>query len=388
MALPIVPNDPRIALMWNRTDPLKPSSIDSVYEPILLPDGTDSIPVSEDLSRAILDPAWPTAPQMASVQSVAFPVLPVSSPAPLPYGQRLPAPSLPTGPSPVVPSISQPIVQNLTAPRYVSEAKVQGPVELPSYPVQLPTGVSVYGREQPVQLPTGVSVYGREQPVQLPTGVSVYGREQPVQLPTGVSVYGRSQLPGVSIVSPLPGPATNPTAPAADLASIPVRGMLPWDPDSATPSTPTRNPSAWYQSVPAAPGAPSVFSPAAPPSDADEYIPMQMDDGSIAYVPTSNAPIGNRVRVNAPSTGEDNRYTQARAPDGSIINVPTGVDLPSGVTTIPGVTNLDPNLNNDFVLTPVPAPASSGFPGWLLPVAGIGLALFFLLKKDKKEEGK
>lgn len=370
-------DDPRVTLFFDTTHPLKSVdepevAIDSMYEPIYLPDGRGVISSPVDPGTQALERLGP-APQQ-----VPFPVVPTTSMPPIQYGQRLPAPGLPTGASPIVPSVAQPMVQALQAPRYVSEFPIQGPVQLPSYPA--------------------------------------------AAAPQGVS----TSSPGISPARPV-----TMQAPAE---------IMPWDEAYGVPGFSTQNPTEWYQDVPSAPGAPVTRSVNAPSSGPDtRYVVMQMDNGSIAYVPSSSvqvnapstgpdnrytpalAPDGTTVmvatgfalpagvtaipgvtnlfppvsaRVNAPSTGEDNRYTPAQAADGSTVMVPTGYPLPTGVTEIPGVTNVDingvaqGNLKNDVVLTPVVAPVASGFPGWVLPVVGAGIVLFLLFGKRKKEEVK
>ena len=323
-------DDPRVALFFDTTHPLRSPSepevaIDSMYEPIYLPDGRGAIAPSVDPGTQALDRLGP------SPQQVPFPVVPTTPMPPIQYGQRLPAPSLPTGASPIVPSVSQPMVQALQAPRYVSELPIQGSVRLPSYPA--------------------------------------------AAAPQGVS----TSLPGI--------------APARPVTVQPPLEIMPWDSSYGVPGTSTQDPAEWYQDVPSAPGAPVTRSVNAPPSGPDtRYVAMQMDNGSIAYVPSSS------VQVNAPSTGPDNRYAPALAADGSTVMVATGYPLPAGTTSIPGVTNVDTagfvqgsgqglrpavngNLRNDVVLTPV----TSGLPGWLLPAVGAGIVLFLLFGRKKEE---
>jgi len=331
--MPIL-DDPRVALFFDSTHPLKhagemEASIDSMYEPIYLPDGSSAIPSSASAGDRALAQLGPSPQQVP----VPFPVIGVSSPPPLPYGQRLPAPGLPTGSSPIVPSVAQPMVQALQAPRYVAELPIQGGVQLPSYPTA-------------------------------------------------------SAPQGVSTTSPLPFPTVDPSVQTAS-------EFGPYD----APYTPswfdTQDPVDWYQDVPAAPGAPVTASVNAPPSGPDtRYTVMQMDNGTIAYVPTTST----SVKVNAPSTGPDNRYAPALAADGATVMVATGFPLPAGVTAIPGVTNVDaegfvqgtgqgmrPGGTTDVVMTPVTTPAASGIPGWLL-LGGAGLVLFLLFGRKKEEK--
>jgi len=381
MAAPIIPNDPRIALMFDTVRPIiTPSTlVQSVYEPIYLPDGEGNIPSAANAEAVALERLGPS-PQMVQDPTVVFPTLPVSSPLPLPYGQRLPAPNLPTGPSPVVPSSGQPMVEQLTAPRYISESSVQSSVRPTSYPV--------------------------------------------VNAPSGVSTVD----PGV--------------APAVKPAIVAAPGIAPMDSPYTPPDFSLRSPVPWYQSIPSAPGAPAVSSWGIGPSALvpGQYAAVRMDNGSIAYVPAP--PAGSSVHIEAPSVS-DARYTQARASDGTTVYVAKGVPLPPGVVSIPGVTDSSVHMEappssihmeapssgdtryttaraadgslvsvaRAFPLpagvTPIPgvtdmAPPSqvltwpsapqtlvgSGLPGWVLPAAGIGLVLFFLLKKSKKEEGK
>lgn len=361
--MPIM-DDPRVTLFFDTTHPLKSVdepevAVDSMYEPIYLPDGRGTIPASSDPGAQSLARLGP------SPQQVPFPVLPTTPMPPIQYGQRLPAPGLPTGSSPVVPSFSQPMVQALQAPRYVSELPIQGSVQLPSYPaVAPPQGVStVSPGAGPVQSPAVVN----------PSGILSWD-----------SVYSPS---GVSTVMPAPWQTQNPSA-AAEASSI------PWDEVYEPDGVPSSEVDSWYQDVPSAPGAPVTAYASAPPSGPDNrYSVVQMDDGSIAYAPVTT------VKVNAPSTGEDNRYAPALAADGSTVMVATGYPLPAGVTVIPGVTNVDAegfvqgsgqgmrpggNLKNDVVLTPTVA--TPGLPGWVLPAAGIGLVLFLLWGRKKEEK--
>lgn len=337
--MPIM-DDPRVALFFDTTHPLKHA--DEMEAQI---DAMYEPIILPDGTSAI--PSTASAGDRALAQlgpspqqvPVPFPVIGVSSSPLLPYGQRLPAPELPTGPSPVVPSFAQPMVQSLQAPRYVAELPIQGGVRLPSYPV--------------------------------------------IAAPQGVST-----------TSPLPFQTVNPT-------QIRTSGFAPLDAPYTPPGFSTQNPGEWYQDVPAAPGAPATASVNASPAGADtRYTVMQMDNGSIAYVPVSARvdapPAAGSVRVNAPSTGPDNRYAPALAADGTTVMVATGFPLPAGVTPIPGVTNVDaegfvqgtgqglrPGVTT-IATQPVVAPVTSGLPGWVLPAAGIGLVLFLLLGRKEK----
>jgi hypothetical protein len=156
----------------------------------------------------------------------------------------------------------------------------------------------------------------------------------------------------------------------------------------------------FYQDIPGAPGSPSVPEMTIPsPESGDlKFVTMQMDNGTVAYVPLSpSSPEGRRLMISAPSSGGDTRYTQARAADGSVVSVARGYPLPPGVVSIPGVTGngavnvQTPNgetfvVPEDVIMTAVEEEKKNNGVPWLL-LAGIGVGAYLLFGGKKKSNG-
>jgi len=390
--------DPRIALMADTSNPVplteQSRQIQSLYEPILLPDGTGSIPTYQSAGEVSLQRLGPPPQTLVSEPIQPQPLLPVTQQFPLPYGQKLPAPSLPTGTMPDVKTRSDiNVVESLIAPRYLDEKEVTPAKAIEPYTI--PNRVT-----NAVPVPTSIPT---TEPNMSPD-IKVFDVNAAAPDYRTITRVVGDILPYYQAVPP---------SPVDQKIALPVRVT-----EYVRP--PTEPIPQWYQDIPAAPGAPSVPAPVAPESV--DFNIMQMDNGAVTYVPTNktsvrasaNAPsspssmvvvpatsdISVRASVTAPISGEDTRYTKALAADGSIVNVARGYPLPVGITAIPGVTNMNSNstpgfvniqttsgqtfsVPGDVIATPVP---SNKLPGWLLPV-GIGIALFLLLGNKKKQEG-
>jgi hypothetical protein len=327
-----------------------------MYEPVYLPDGRGPIPDYKEAGEVMLERLGPSPQRLISEPLEPQPLLSVGRPFPLPYGQRIPAPGLPTGSIPRVPTRANIGPERLTAPRYLDESKITPALGVRSYPIS--------GDEDDDD-----NIF--EVAAAAPDYHRIVDKTQGI-LPWYQAAPSMPMKP----VSPLPIPRAQYERPLEE----PIRE--------------------WYQDIPGAPGSPTVPEMVIPsPSESVQFVTMQMDNGFVAYVPLSPpSPEGRRLMISAPSSGGDTRYTQARAADGSVVNVAKGYPLPSGVTSIPGVTGTDNKIDagavnvetvtGESTIVPtevienavLPEDKKNGLPGWMVPV-GIGAVLLLILKK-------
>lgn len=345
--------DPRLSFMASTINPQPITNrfvgIKSMYEPVYLPDGLEEIPSYKEAGEVMLERLGPSPQRLISEPLQPQKLLSVTKPFPLPYGRPWPAPGLPTGSIPRVPTRASIGPERLTAPRYLDESKVTPAPRIRSYPI--------FGDED----------------------------EDGFEVAAAAPDYRRISLTTRNI---LPWYQAAPSMPMEPVSPIP-RASTEYVPSLTEPID------QWYQDIPAAPGAPTVSEMVLPsPNEPITFVTMQMDNGTVAYVPLSPpSPEGRRLMISAPSSGTDTRYTKARAADGSTVSVAIGYPLPTGVIPIP-----DPNLVNvettsgetyqipsDVIATAVlteEEKKENGLPGWLIP-AGIGIALFMLLRDNK-----
>lgn len=347
--------DPRRSFMASTVNPRPITNrfigIRSMYEPVYLPDGAEEIPSYEEAGEVMLEKLGPSPQRLISEPLQPQKLLSVTKPFPLPYGRPWPAPGLPTGSISRVPTRASIGPEELTAPRYINESKVTPAKSIRSYPIS--------GDEEGD------------------------GFEVAAAAPDYRRIYRttREILPWYQAAPSMP------TEPVSPLPSANTEYVQPL----------TESIDQWYQDIPAAPGAPTVPEMVLPsPNEPITFVTMQMDNGTVAYVPLSPpSPEGRRLMISAPSSGTDSRYTQARAADGSIVSVAIGYPLPTGVTPIsdPSMVNVETvsgqtyQVPADVVATAVLPEESkeNGLPGWLIP-AGIGIALFMLLRNKKTEK--